>query len=305
MKRHEIISKIGEQYLSSNIENEEFSYPKAFGKANIDFSKIKISDKNGKTYEKLDLRFTDNDRGVSVLIETKANFDKANNPEEQLSAYMSYEKVLTQYEIIGILANTEDNRIKVWKDYISNETMISDLYNLQTFENFADIIKPTKKNNKEQVMRNTYQLNEKLHTYGITEKLRSQFVGTCILALKENLSYRLLSTSQIISGIKDILTQMLSKNLNKAQKLSILDTKVLNDQDVRNLSPKEMVDILDFIKNNILVYINDKTTMGQDLLNLFFTTFNKYVGKTDKNQAFTPDHIVHFMCKVIGISRCS
>lgn len=303
MKRHEIISKIGEQYLSSNIENEEFSYPKAFGKANIDFSKIKISDKNGKTYEKLDLRFTDNDRGVSVLIETKANFDKANNPEEQLAAYMSYEKVLTQYAIIGILANTEDNRIKVWKDYVSNETMISDLYNLQTFESFADIIKPAKKNNKEQVMRNTYQLNEKLHTYGITEKLRSQFVGTCILALKENLSYKDLSTSQIISGIKDILTQMLSKNLNKAQKLSILDTKVLNDQDVRNLSPKEMIDILDFIKNNILVYINDKTTMGQDLLNLFFTTFNKYVGKTDKNQAFTPDHIVHFMCKVIGINR--
>ena len=45
--------------------------------------------------------------------------------------------------------------------------------------------------------------------------------------------------------------------------------------------------------------------MGQDLLNLFFTTFNKYVGKTDKNQAFTPDHIVHFMCKVIGINRNS
>lgn len=36
--------------------------------------------------------------------------------------------------------------------------------------------------------------------------------------------------------------------------------------------------------------------MGQDLLNLFFTTFNKYVGKTDKNQAFTPDHIVCILC---------
>ena len=45
--------------------------------------------------------------------------------------------------------------------------------------------------------------------------------------------------------------------------------------------------------------------MGQDLLNLFFTTFNKYVGKTDKNQAFTPDHIVHFMCRVTGVNRNS
>lgn len=38
---------------------------------------------------------------------------------------------------------------------------------------------------------------------------------------------------------------------------------------------------------------------------MFFTTFNKYVGKSDKNQAFTPDHIVHFMCKVSGVNRNS
>ena len=35
--------------------------------------------------------------------------------------------------------------------------------------------------------------------------------------------------------------------------------------------------ILNFIETNILPYINDKSTQGQDLLNLFFTTFNKYV----------------------------
>ena len=38
-------------------------------------------------------------------------------------------------------------------------------------------------------------------------------------------------------------------------------------------------------------------------MNLFFTTFNKYVGKSDKNQAFTPDHIVKFMCDIAGINR--
>ena len=40
-------------------------------------------------------------------------------------------------------------------------------------------------------------------------------------------------------------------------------------------------------------------------MNLFFTTFNKYVGKKDKNQAFTPDHIVHFMSRVTGVNRNS
>jgi len=62
---------------------------------------------------------------------------------------------------------------------------------------------------------------------------------------------------------------------------------------------------LNKINDEIVPYINDKSTAWQDLLNLFFTTFNKYVGKADKNQAFTPDHIVHFMCKVIWINRNS
>ena len=39
-------------------------------------------------------------------------------------------------------------------------------------------------------MKNTYELNERLHEYGITEKIRGQFVGTCLLAIKNNLVYR-------------------------------------------------------------------------------------------------------------------
>lgn len=303
MIRHDIIATIGASFLVSNIENDEFSYPKAFRKANIPF--VGIRGKNNKTFEKIDIRFIDKSRKVTVLVETKPNFDRVTNPEEQLAAYVNYEKQLTGYRVIGILANTEDERIRVWRDSIDDNGLLNELYQLQSFEDYANIIAPLRINNKEQVMRNTYQLNNMLHTASINEKLRSQFVGTCVLALKHGLIYKGLSTSAIIAGIREILTNLLNRNLNKAQKLSILDTKVLNDQDIRTLSAEDLINILTFIKDNILVYINDKTTMGQDLLNLFFTTFNKYVGKTDKNQAFTPDHIVHFMCKVIGINRNS
>lgn len=62
---------------------------------------------------------------------------------------------------------------------------------------------------------------------------------------------------------------------------------------------------MQFIDDNVVPYINDKSTAGQDLLNLFFTTFNKYVGKSDKNQAFTPDHICDFMSKAVGVNKNS
>lgn len=93
--------------------------------------------------------------------------------------------------------------------------------------------------------------------------------------------------------------------MNKADKLSLLNRKVLETQDIQNLPYEDLKEILEYIEFHVVPYINDKNTAGQDLLNLFFTTFNKYVGKSDKNQAFTPDHICDFMSKVVGVNKSS
>ena len=299
MIRNEIINTIGRQFLVTNIENDEYSYKKAFTAQHKDFSKVKMG-----TYKDLDIRFLDKQSRVAVLVETKQNFDQNYaKAKEQLNAYMSYERALTGYSVIGILANTNDNRIRVWRDHIEEDTFLAELTAITSFADYRNIVSPARINNKEQVIRNTYKLNETLHGMGISEGLRSQFVGTCILALKNHLQYKGLSTSQILSGIYDVLSQLLNNDLNRADKLSILHTKVLQDQKVRQLESKDIIQVLDDISSDIMPYINEDTAKGQDLLNLFFTTFNKYVGKADKNQAFTPDHIVAFMCDVIGINR--
>lgn len=165
----------------------------------------------------------------------------------------------------------------------------------------------SKVNDKEKVMRNTYDLNILLHKHGISEKLRSQFVGTCLLALKNGLEFKkqTLKSSQVIAGIKEVLSDLLTDDINKAGKLSLLDSKVLLSQDIRNLKIENLREILLFIETKILPFINDKSTAGQDLLNLFFITFNKYVGKDDKNQAFTPDHITDFMSRLTGVNKHS
>lgn len=307
MARIDIINKIGTAFLTSNIEKGEFSYKQAFSAASIDFDSIKIkSDKTNSYHTNVDLRFEDNNNKFVVLVETKQNFDKCyESAKNQLSAYMTYEKILSNYEIIGILANTSDNRIRVWKNSVTEENFLQNETELKSFKEYLELIKPKHQNNRELVMKNTYELNELLHEYGIGEKLRGQFVGTCLLAIKNNLVYKGLNTKQISAGIKSVLEKLLDNDLNKAGKLSILGQKIIDSQEVRALPDKQFEIILDFIKDKIYPFINDKSTLGQDLLNLFFTTFNKYVGKSDKNQAFTPDHIVEFMCKVIGINRNS
>ena len=300
MIRTDMISTVGREYLTSNIENDEYSYPKAFAAQSLTFNPIR--NKAGRAFEKLDIRFVK--ENVTVLIETKQNFTKAD--EEQLSAYVEYEKALTGNKTVAILANTMNDTVRVWRGVVSDSDLMTKETDLRSMDEYVDFYS-SKINNKEKVMQNTYKLNELLHRHSIPEKLRSQFVGTCLLALKNGLDYSTpsLTAAQIRTRIKEVLEDLLNSDINKAEKLALLNRNVLGDQYVRQLSIADFREILKFIEDNILPFINDKSTSGQDLLNLFFVTFNKYVGKSDKNQAFTPDHITDFMAKITGVNKHS
>ena len=303
MERIGIIEAVGREYLTSNIENGEFSYPKAFKEKGLDFEPVERRN-GGGTWRFLDLRFVSD--GVSLLIETKNNADKWPTAEEQIAAYVEYEKRLTGNKIIAMIANTTDDRITVWESDISDDRRMGGEKAIRTMPEYVAMFDVKRTNNKEEVMRNTYQLNELLHRHGVGEKLRSQFVGTCLLAIKNGLVYdRKMKTAQIIEGIRAILEELLGDSLKKAEKLTLIDKRVLQNQDVRDMNNNSLCLILDFIRDRIFPFINDKSTAGQDLLNLFFITFNKYVGKSDKNQAFTPDHITDFMARICNVNRNS
>ena len=307
MTRQQIIDTIGAQFLVSNVENGEYSYPKALRSIGKNYKKFLVGHSD-KTHQFADLKFES--EKLVVLVETKDKLTKKNVKEGmgQLQQYLAYESQLPDAKkTIAILAATETDDVRVWQDgsnLIDDAHVDSSEKVLRSMEDYLNLHFGTK-NNKIAVIQSTYELNELLHGYGIQARIRGQFVGTCLLALKHGLTYKGLSTPQIRSGIEAVLETLLNKCLNKAEKLVILKTKVVDAQCVRSLKKEEFQEILDFIGDRILPYINDKTTQGQDLLNLFFTTFNKYVGKADKNQAFTPDHIVHFMCRVVGVNRNS
>ena len=300
MIRADIISIVGREYLTSNIENDEFSYPKAFSNAALPFKPIR--NRIGRAFEKLDIRFVKDN--VTVLIETKQSFTVSD--EEQLSAYVEYEKAFTGNKTVAILANTINDNIKVWRGVVSDSDLMPKETALRTMDEYVDFY-TSKINDKEKVMKNTYELNNLLHRHSIPEELRSQFVGTCLLALKNGLDYSIpsLTATQIRARIKEVLQELLNDDLNKATKIVLLNKNVLEDQYVRQLKIEAFREILKFIEDNILPFINDKSTSGQDLLNLFFVTFNKYAGKKDKNQAFTPDHITDFMSKITGVNKHS
>lgn len=189
-----------------------------------------------------------------------------------------------------------------WKIYDGREEEIGDT-KIKSIGEYADYFEQKNTNDKSAVLENTASLNKRLHDNGIPEKIRSQFVGTSLLALKNGLKYEGLSTLQIIAGIKEILGKMLEGSVDKADKISILHTKVLLHPMVQHLKSDNFQGLLSFIKDKIVPYIDERSNEGHDILSYFFTTFNKYVQRGDKNQAFTPNHIALFMCKVGGVMR--
>lgn len=287
MNRHNIIETIGSQYLTHNIENDEFSY-------------AHVLNRNLSGHYRLDIRLYEANSKTAILIETKRRF--VDNDEIQLFDYVEHEKEYNVAKgIIAILANTENDDIKVWKINSNTIELLNDTV-LKTMDEYVRYFVPQKANDRNKVLENTATLSKTLESHGVPANFRSQFVGTCMLALKHGLAYEGLTTNQIISGINDILGSLLSTNLNKAEKILVL-SRVLKQQNISSIDATSFIQILKYIKANIIPYINDESMEGYDLLSYFFTTFNKYVTKGDKNQAFTPNHICDFMCSVAEISK--
>lgn len=314
MTRHDMIERIGRQYLTANIEGGEYSYVQEAGSKSV----LEKAVGHPITHFKLDIRFEKGD--IVILVETKQIFKKSD--EAQLAEYLEEERALRKNKkIICILANTNNDKIKVWKSFVEDKFVLTDESVLDTMEHYEKLFDVSKQNDREKVLKNTYDLNELLHKMDIDERLRSQFVGTTLLYLKnlvekfgakkidENLKEKLnahwavMDEKQIRAAIESTLDGLLDGSENKAKKIELLQKNVLNDQKVKKLTITHWIKILDTILMDIYQYIDTNSSEGQDILNLFFIAFNKYTGKADKNQAFTPDHITEFMCRLTEVDR--
>lgn len=319
MNRHNMVETVGVEYHKSNIEGGEWSYAKDAG----DLAHLtELLGGERPQHFKLDIRFADSDDtgNYAVLIETKQNFKDSD--EDQLRAYVEEEYALHRgTKVIAILANTNDDKIKVWKSEVDDEHFLQDETVLDSIEHYKKLFSVERQNDREKVMRNTYALNELLHKKDIDEKNRSQFVGTSLLFIKDEVDkygrggritdetkrilqarWSMFTPQQIRIAIGEVLDGLLDGSKNKTLKIQLLKRDVLDDQKVKALTQEEWIEVLTDILMNIYRYIDADSSEGQDILNLFFITFNKYVGKADKNQAFTPDHITDFMCRVVDVT---
>ena len=119
-------------------------------------------------------------------------------------AHVDYEPKDAEY------LKSANDKIKVWKSFVDDEHILKDEAMLDRMSHYVRLFKINKSNDRETVLKNTYSLNELLHKKDIDENLRSQFVGTSLLYIKDLLKKKgaVLITKEFVDSMKEFWSLM-------------------------------------------------------------------------------------------------
>lgn len=235
---------------------------------------------------------------VAIILETKSsdkNLDSADITKELLDnvkiANNKYSKV------VGILYNGVETKVflnETEKDNAPKDLQSKDFYK----DLFNDFEIDTR-----QIYLTTMKINNLLHyKFGVNDYYDRMVFTACALVAKrygapltKGMSYSLFHYT-----ILDTLSKSLEQAKKQNEKLDILLDSYSKIQ--MNITNNQKA-IDSFIENVELIssLINSKNWNGEDVMGIFFNEFNRYKGKSENGQVFTPYHITSLMYRIINI----
>ena len=200
--------------------------------------------------------------------------------------------------VVGILYNGID--ILVYK----NEEQIPEEKELHNKEHYLGLFTQNTID-KQKIFNFTKRINDNLHfKFGINDLKDRMIFTACALVAKRNNAVLTegMPYSVLRASIFDNLSKSFESALQKNRKLEIL----LNTYSaVQVNNPENQEAINDFIEcvSSISDNINSDFWQGEDVMAIFFNEFNRYKGKSEQGQVFTPDHITSLMYRLIHVEK--
>ena len=158
---------------------------------------------------------------------------------------------------------------------------------------------------KQKIYNLTKRINDNLHfKFGINDLKDRMIFTACALVAKRNNAVLTegMPYSVLRASIFDNLSKSFESALQKNRKLEIL----LNTYSAVQVNNPENQDAInDFIEciSAISDNINSDFWQGEDVMAIFFNEFNRYKGKSEQGQVFTPDHITSLMYRLIHVEK--
>lgn len=106
----------------------------------------------------------------------------------------------------------------------------------------------------------------------------------------------------LCSTIKSKLEEVLTEDLRVNVKLRYLIT-IFGTINVGNPNNSQAISTFTSKVNEISDHIQSEYWNGEDVMAIFFNEFNRYKGKSESGQVFTPDHITSLMYRIIEVNK--
>ena len=239
----------------------------------------------------------------AIILETKSESEDLSKQKWVDELFKNLDIVSSKYsKHIGILWNGKD--IKVFK----NKKELFDVSN--TLENKQYYIRLClqEKIDKNHIYEITQRINDNLHfKFGMTDlQDRMIFTACALVAQRYNPKNGLLKLidmdySTFHNWIYNALAKAIEDDKRQNNKLDVLleeysavRMSITEDQEAINDFINDVCEIADLVNSD---YWN-----GEDVMAIFFNEFNRYRGKADAGQVFTPDHITSFMYRLIDVN---
>ena len=287
---------IGEEFLTSNIENNEYSYQKSYGKnkrlSREEIAKILGKQIQDKLNKNLDRRFFN--KGIAVLVEKKQG-QNIQRYKEQLENYIKLEKSIGTKNIVGILYDVETGEFICLTHPQENS--------FQNMKYYGDLFEIKVK--KEDVYTAVQSINNKLHKLGLSNLVgRMMFTGLALVGLRiakeEKINVPTTTFDDMKNSISNIIKNKIPTNSkHKDAKLNLLSEE-FSKISLNESNEKDVQEIYDDI-DKISEWINSYSWEGKDAMAIFFNEFRRYAKKSEHGQVFTPEIWTDLMYKLISV----
>ena len=200
--------------------------------------------------------------------------------------------------VVGILYNGID--ILVYK----NEELVPGEKELHNKEYYLGLFTQNTID-KQKIYNLTKRINDSLHfNFGIKNLNHRMIFTACALVakrydaiLEKGMDYATFHTS-IHSTLSKSLEEAKRQNIKLDLLLEVYASIKMNIQNNQE-AIDDFIDCVTKISDNI----NSDFWQGEDVMAIFFNEFNRYKGKSEQGQVFTPDHITSLMYRLIHVDK--
>lgn len=236
---------------------------------------------------------------VAIILETKSS-DKDINNKAFINELLDNVKIANgRYpKVVGIIYNGIETKVFLNENEKNDVTKI-----LQSKDFYKDLFDDFEIDTQ-QIYLTTMKINNLLHyKFGVNDYYDRMVFTACALVAKrygapliKGMTYSLFHFT-----ILDTLSKSLEEAKKQNEKLEILLDSYSRVQ--MNITNNQKA-IDDFIDNMEIIsdLINSKNWNGEDVMGIFFNEFNRYKGKSENGQVFTPDHVTSLMYRLINVN---